>query len=114
MKNESLHSWPLHFIQLSSAEEGVFYISFKFQNKNLTVFSDNGEPYGGRITTSIYFILNCNLVEAFFLYFSFKAIKAQTEISQDLIGPTQYKKERGKKTFEIVIPIPQRSQMPQF
>ena len=64
------------------------------ENNFQIYFSDNSEPYGGWITTSIYFILNCNLVEAIFLYFSFKAIKAQTEISQDLIGPTQYKNRK--------------------
>ena len=46
------------------------------------------------ISVLLHGIITSNTAEAFFLYFCCKAIREQTEVAYDLIGPTQYQRRK--------------------
>ena len=46
------------------------------------------------VSVLLHGIITSNTAEAFFLYFCCKAIREQTEVAYDLIGPTQYQRRK--------------------
>ena len=57
------------------------------------------------VSVLLHGIITSNTAEAFFLYFCCKAIREQTEVAYDLIGPTQYQRRKRYRILNLKVTL---------